>query len=59
MFDPETGRMYSKEIRQLIREWEIDQGDTEKLDLALGILTKLKDKVNGQIHDPRQLRLFE
>lgn len=53
----ETGRIYSKEVRQILREWEEDQGDMEKLELALEILTKLEFLINNQ-PNPNQMELF-
>ncbi len=53
----ETGRIYSKEVRQILREWEVDQEDMEKLKSALEILKKLEHLLNNQ-PNPNQMELF-
>ncbi len=53
----ETGRIYSKEVRQILREWEVDQEDMEKLKSALEILKKLEWVLNNQ-PNPNQMELF-
>ena len=53
----ETGRIYSKEVRQILREWEEDQEDMEKLKSALEILKKLEHLLNNQ-PNPNQMELF-
>ena len=53
----ETGRIYSKEVRQILREWEEDQGDMEKLESALEILQKLEHLLNNP-PNPNQMELF-
>lgn len=53
----ETGRIYSKEVRQILREWEVDQEDMEKLKSALEILKKLEYLLNNQ-PNPNQMELF-
>lgn len=53
----ETGRIYSKEVRQILREWEVDQEDMEKLKSALEILKKLEWILDNQ-PNPNQMELF-
>lgn len=53
----ETGRIYSKEVRQILREWEEDQEDMEKLKSALEILKKLEYLLNNQ-PNLNQMELF-
>lgn len=52
-----TGRIYSKKVRQILREWEVDQEDMEKLKSALEILKKLEHLLNNQ-PNPNQMELF-